>query len=568
MVKEQKNKSRSQKLNVWVLMAMVLGVVVIANVLGEFAFFRIDLTEDKRFTLGEPTKKLLNELDETVYVSCYLGGDLPSGFNQLKQSVDEMLNEFRVQSNGRIEFEFIDPYEIASGKERSDLFLQLQNRGLKSFELEDLRDDEVVRKIVWPAAFVRIGEAEAPVSFLKDQMGMAPGIVLHNSMMGVEYELGNAIASLKIGAKPKVAFVTGHGELPEEKVADISQELSRKYEVSRLDLTRYKVGKLEQYDAIIIAKPDTFFSEVDKYQIDQYIMKGGKVLWFIESLVATMDSLKGSPYTTTLDYNLNIRDILFKYGVRVNLDLVQDYNSHQIPVFAGGSGNNNNMRRWPYFPLVTPTIDHPVVKNLGLVWFQFANGIDTVPSPGIKKTVLLQSSGNSRIVHHPHRISLQLAGMNLSPALFDRGEQNLAVLLEGKFTSFYKNRLTPETLKNPDYGDFTESGDQGKVIVVSDGDVLANGVNSANGQQYALGYDRFTGQSFANKAFVMNCMDYLLDESGLFELRSKDYKLRLLQQGKVKDEQVLWQGINLVLPVLLLVLAGLVYNFLRRRKYT
>lgn len=568
MVNQKKNKSRSQKLNTWVLLLMVLGGVVVANVLGEYVFFRIDLTEDKRFTLGEPTEKLLNELDETVYVSCYLSGDLPSGFNQLKQSVEEMLNEFRVQSDGKIEFEFIDPYEIASGKERSDLFLQLQNRGLKSFELEDLRDDEVVRKIVWPAAFVRIGEEEAAVSFLKDQMGMAPGIVLHNSMMGVEYELANAIASLKSGLKPKVAFVTGHGELPKERVADISRELSLKYEVSRIDITQYRVGKLQEFDAIIIAKPDTFFEEVEKYKIDQYIVKGGKVLWFIESLVATMDSLKTAPATTTMDYDLNLRDILFKYGVRVNLDLVQDYNSHQIPVFAGGSGNNNNLRRWPYFPLVTPTIDHPIVKNLGLVWFQFANGIDTVPSPGIKKTVLLKSSGNSRIVHHPHRITLQLAGMNLSPALFDNGEQNLAVLLEGEFTSFYKNRLAPETLKNPDYGDFQEKGNEGKVIIVADGDVVANGINSASGQQYALGYDRFTGQSFANKAFVMNCMDYLLDETGLFELRSKDYKLRLLQQGKVKNEQVLWQAINLVAPVLLLILAGLAYNFIRRRKFT
>lgn len=567
MVKNSK-KSKSQKLNAWFSVLLTLGLVVMANLLSEFVFTRIDLTEDKRFTLGQQTEDLLESVDDIIYVQCYLEGDLPSGFEQLKNGVREMLNEFSVKADGKIEYEFIDPYEMASGQERSDLFAQLQSRGLKSFELEDMREDEIVHKIVWPAAFVRLGEKEVPVSFLKDQMGMSPDVVLHNSIMAVEYELSNAIASLKQSRKKKVAFVVGHGELSGARTADIAREISLKYDVERVDITQYKVGKLEEYDAIIIAQPDTAFSDIDKYKLDQFVVKGGRVLWFVESLIASMDSLRDQPYTTTLDYDLNLRDMLFKYGVRINLDLVQDFNSHEIPVYAGKGTNNSNFRKWPYFPLVAPTSEHPIVKNLGLIWYQFANSIDTLPSPGIKKTILLKSSSNSRVVHHPHRITLQLAQVNLSPSLFAKGEQNVAVLLEGKFNSIFKNRLAPSTLKNPDYGTFQEDGEPTKMIVVSDADVIGNAVNPLNGQMYALGYDRFTGQSFGNKAFVMNCLDYLLDDYGLFQLRGKDFKLRLLQQGKVKEERSFWQGINLVMPVLILILAGFIYVFVRKRRFS
>lgn len=560
-------KSNSQKLNTWVFVLLVIAVVVVVNLLGSYVNFRLDLTEDKRYTLGEPTVRLLENLDETVYVSIYLDGDLPSGFQELKDGINDMLDEFRAQSGVKIEYEFIDPYEIAQGKERSDLFIQLSGRGLKSFELEDTRDDEIVRKIVWPSGFVRIGEKEAPVSFLREQMGMSSDLVLHNSVMGVEYELANAISNLLGTERKRIAVVTGHGEVPGNRLADIANEINLKYDIERIDITKYKVGKLEQYDAAIIVGPDSAFSSTDLYRLDHYIMNGGKVLWFIESLVATMDSLREQPYTTTLDYNLNLRDILFRYGVRVNLDLVQDYNSHTIPVYAGQGGGKANQRRWPYYPLVTPSSDHPIVKDLGLVWFQFPNSIDTLPSPGIEKTVLLKSSSNARIVHHPHRITLQMAQMNLNPGLFSNGGQNLAVLLEGKFTSFFKNKLTAKTLQNPDYGTFREESEPTKMIVVSDADIIANSVNPLNGQSYALGYDRYTGQSFGNKSFVLNCIDYLLDESGLFQLRGKDYKLRMLQQGRAKDEREYWQIVNVVVPILILVLAGVLFNYIRRRRF-
>ena len=565
MVRKQ-HKTSSQRLNTYVFIVLVIAIVVVLNLLGNYVNFRLDLTEDSRYTLGESTEHLLENLDEQVYVSCYLDGDLPAGFQELKEAIHEMLDEFRAQSGVDIDYEFIDPYEIAQGKERSDLFTQLAGRGLKSFELQDTRDDEIVRKIVWPSAFVSIGEREVPVSFLREQMGMSSDLVLHNSVMGVEYELANAISSLVQSHKKRIAVVGGHGEVPSNRLSEIARELSLKYDIERIDITQYKVGKLEQFDAAIIAGPDSTYSNADLYRIDHYIMNGGKVLWFLESLVATMDSLRTQNYTTTLDYNLNLRDLLFRYGVRVNLDLVQDYNSHTIPVMAGEGGTVN--RKWPYYPLVTPTSDHPIVKNLGLIWFQFPNSIDTLPAPGINKTILLKSSANSRIVHHPHRIMLQLTQMNLNPSLFSNGEQNLAVLLEGKFTSFFKNKLTKQTLANPDYGVFVDESPETKMVVVSDVDIIANGVNPLNGDSYPLGFDRYTGKSFGNKSFVLNSVDYLLDESGLFQLRSKDFKLRMLQQGRAKDERAYWQMINLVVPLVLLVLAGLLFNFLRKRRFT
>lgn len=561
-------RNSANRMDAIIRLLLVVVLVVITYLLADSFRWRFDLTEDNRYTLSEPTEDLLDELDRPIFISCYLEGDIPPGFEELRDAVEDMLLEFNARAGQNVQFEFVDPYELASGKERADLFAQLQDRGLKSFELQDMRDDEVVRKVVWPGAFVRMGEKEVPVTFLRDQMGMDPQRVLHNSVMGVEYELANAIIQLKSGAKKRIAFIEGQGELDGAHTADIARALGNRYDLERLNITRYKVGKLREYDAIVIAKPDTAFAEVDKYKIDQYVMNGGKVLWLVESLAASMDSLKTQSYAVTMDYPLNLRDMLFRYGVRVNLDLVQDFNCHNIPILVGGGTGRSNFRNWPYFPLVSPDSDHPIAKNLGLVWFRFANSLDTVRAEGIDKTVLLKSSSNSRLVHHPHRINLQMARLQLDPAVFQNGNQAMAILLEGEFESVFKNRLAPETLQNPDYGNFREKGSRTKMIVISDGDLIANDVNPTTGQAYALGYDRFSKESFNNKTFLLNCMDYLLDDSGLFALRSKDFKLRLLEKGKVRARGSMWKTVNLILPLILLGIFGLAFNYLRKRNYS
>ena len=561
---ESINKSRT---NTFLQTGLLVGLLLIVLVLSNQLYLRLDLTEDSRFTLGEPSKELLKEIERPVFVTVYLAGDLPSGFERLREAVQDMLDEFRYYSDVAIEYEFVDPYEIATGKARSDLFIQLKGKGLKSFELENMKDDEIVRKVVWPSALVKMGEEEVAVSFLKDQMGMDPQVVLHNSEMGVEYELAKAIHKLRHPKEKRIAFIDGHGELPGIELADIGQELALHYKVDRLSLPRYKPGKLEQFDLVVIAKPDSDFTVVDQYKLDQYVMNGGSVLWIQESLRADMDSLRTQASFLTMPYELNnLNNLLFKYGVRINTDLVQDYNCHRIPIMAGNTSNQANFRQWPYYPLLAPRSEHPIVRDLGLLWTQFPNPIDTVAVPGIKKTILLQSSDNSRLLRHPHQVSLNMARINLDPAIFNKGPQNLSVLLEGNFTSAFKNRLTPKTLNNPEYGAFKEEG-QAKIIVVSDAALIANQVNQLNGSVYALGFDRFTQQTFGNKSFILNCVDYLIDDSGLFQLRSKDYKLRLLERGKSKTEALFWQLLNLVAPLVLVVVFGFTYIFIRRRKF-
>ena len=567
MVKEK--KIQSKKINIAVQLILLTVLIVLVNVVSYYAHFSIDLTEDKRFTLGDQTKEMLSKVDETIYVKVYLDGDLPAGFTRLRNATKDLLDEFRGEIAGELEYEFIDPYSIATGAQRSDLFKQLSSKGLVSFELEDMKDDEIVHKVVWPSAIITIGEREMPITLLKNQEGIDPLQVLHNSEMGLEYEFATMLSRLLMPRKPSIAFVTGHGELDKNHLVDLARQLAPYYDLERISISDYKVGKLEKYDAAIIAKPDSLFSEVDKYKIDQYIMKGGKVLWLIESLIAEMDSLEAQPFTTTMEYQHNLQNLFFRYGFRLNLDIVQDFNSHVIPIFAGRGSGNANLRPLPYYPLVTPISKHPIVKNLGLIWFQFASSIDTtIKTSGIKKTVLLQSSKNSRVVRHPHRVNLQTARFNLEPSIYNNGDQPLAVLLEGKFTSAYKNRVSPATLNNPDYGKFIEESEPNKMIVVSDGDIAANAVNRRTSKIYPLGFDPYTQKSFANNSFILNCIDYLVDDNGLFELRGKDYKLRLLEKGKIKDEKTYWQSLNLILPVVLMLLFGLAYNFIRKRQFT
>jgi ABC-2 type transport system permease protein len=405
--------------------------------------------------------------------------------------------------------------------------------------------------------------------------------MINRAVNDLEYEMTNSIRKLYANKKPTVAFIEGHGELDSLETKDISLSLEEYYSVSRVKIDSnltslvYRgerdslVKFVPRFKAIIIAQPDSAFSEKDKFIIDQYIMRGGKVLWIIDRVEASMDSLSRNPASLVYPKDVNLDDQLFKYGARINTNLIMDLRSSVIPIIVGRVGNQPRYepKRWPYFPLSLPPSNHPIVNNLNATRFEFASSIDTIAAEGIKKTVLLSSSKRTQLINTPARISLNILKEQPDPRFYNLQNIPMAVLLEGRFTSNFKNRIPPAIKENKQIGFLEQSEKDGAMIVVSDGDVIKNGVSKTTGRLSPLGYDKYTGELFGNRDFVLNCLNYLCDDSGLISVRSRIIKTRLLDDTKIKGERTNIQLKNVLVPLLIIALMGFILNFLRRRKF-
>jgi ABC-2 type transport system permease protein len=557
------------KLQTTINVLILLVIILLINIISQFYFTRLDLTKDKRYSISDISKEKLKNLDDIVFVKVYLDGDLPAGFRMLRESTKEILDEFVAYGGKKVAYEFIDPSAARSNQEKRQIYDQLMEQGIEPLNLEVVSSkDKKTQNIIFPGAIMTYRNKSVSLSLLQQQIGVEPDVVINNSIVSLEYQFMNALNKLSTPRKKRIAFIQGHGELDEKHTRDIFKSLSDYYDVERINLPRTKVGKLDPFDIIVIAKPDSVFDKLEKYKIDQFVMKGGRVLWLVDKLLADMDSLDPNGVGTTMEYPIDLDDILFHYGVRINSDLVQDLQCHMIPVIINKGSNQQDFRPWTFYPLVVPMSANPIVNNLNAVWFRFANTIDTVGSPNIKKTILLQSSYNSRVLPNPALISIQQISEPVNEAMYQSGPKNLAVLLEGTFTSIYRNRISPETLESGEYGKFKEVSKPTKMIVISDGDVISNMVSKIREQTYPLGYDRYTNQSFGNKILILNCIDYLADDSGIMQLRSKHFQLRLLNKAKIKSHRLKWQVINMGLPVLFIILFGMVYNYVRKQKYT
>lgn len=550
---------------------IICGIIILLNIISHFYYHRFDLTKDKRFSLGKASKTLIKSLDDVVYVKVYLDGDLPAGFRRLREATKELLDEYKAYAGKKIEYEFFDPSESKVKEERYNTYKQLMNEGLEPVNLEVKEEnDQKTEKIIFPGAIVTYKNKSLPLSLLQQQLMISPEEVIHNSIISLEYEFSNTIRKLQIGKIPRIAFIVGHGEADAMSTFDIYKSLSQYYEVVRLNLPYSRIEVLKNFDAIVVVKPDSQFHELEKYEIDQFIMNGGRSLWFVETLLADIDSMKENGIMLTMDYPLNLNDMFFKYGFKVNYNIVEDINCQYIPLLTPNQsgGSKRDFRLWPYYPLVFSTSSHPIVNNLNAIWFRFANSIDTVYSPGIKKTILLQSSAQSRLKMHPVKISLDHIREVDYPAIFNKEPQILALLLEGTFTSLFRNRPIPPAIPMELQKKFMEKSKPDKMIIVSDGDVIMNDVSHTQETYYPLGFDHYTNQTFGNKTFVLNCVDYLLDESNLMQLRTKYFKLRLLDKAKYKGKEIKWQVINLVIPVLVVLLFGFIFIYVRKIKHS
>lgn len=429
------------------------------------------------------------------------------------------------------------------------------------------KDDESTQKLIVPGAIFYYKGKEYPVNLLKAQFGQSPETVINESIELMEYELANVLRKSVATNAKQVAFIDDNGELDKWDVADASQELKQFYSVTRIPLALQTPESLGKNDALIIAKPTTAFTEYEKFLLDQFVMHGGKILWLLETQIADMDSLNKSPLFMTGSYELNLDDMLFKWGVRIHAGLVQDLQCNAIPILSTMRNGNPQQKLlpWMFFPVAAPPAQnaHIIVKGIDPVFFQFVSGLDTTANKDVKKTVLLYSSPYSRSVPAPVQVDLNLARVQPDPSMFNQGSIPIAVLLEGRFNSLFQYRPGARPNALP-YKEFIENG---KMIVVSDGDVIRNQRKQSTGEIFPLGYDRYTNQQFGNKRFILNCMDYLCDDSGIIEVRAKEIKLRLLDKGKLKSERTKWQLINMVAPLLLLVVFGGINKWYRNRKY-
>lgn len=566
------HKRKQQQQQAILRLLIMVAILVCVNMLAVRFHFGLDLTREKRFTLTQPTKNLLRNMKDVAVIDIYLKGKFPAGFQRLAESTRERLQSFRDIAGKKIVFRFIDPMEGKSEDEKEGIYNQLSERGVLPMRLQVQGEEEgYSEKIVFPYALVQYNDRMMPVRLLENNQGMSPWENLNYSESLLEYKFANAINKLKYPTKPEIAYLVGNGETLGIHSYDLLSTLSGPYTVDTFDLVS-NIYIPRTYKAIIINKPTQAFDDKEKFKIDQYIMNGGRVLWALDQLNTPMDSLQHSEEMIAMDYGLNLDDQLFKYGVRVNSDLIEDLQCLPLPVTVGVTGGKPDIqyRNWIYFPVFTAESHHPIVKNMDAVAGMFVNSIDTIANPEVTKTILLNSSKYSRRAASPVRVSLSMLKYPLKPEMFQKPNQAVAVLMEGKFKSVFQNRLHPNFLRilhDSLKQDFKSSVDSAtSMIVISDGDMLENDFTQAEGP-LEMGYWKYSRDRFANKTFILNCLEYLTDHSGLIEARSKDVRLRLLDSGRIKKEKTTWRVLNIGLPVLLVLIFASAYLFFRKRRY-
>lgn len=544
---------------------IIVIAVILINVISGVIYQRFDLTKDKRYTLSEASKSLISELDAPLIIDVFLEGDFPSEFRLLQTEVRQLLDEFSLQNN-EVYINYINPIADESTRERN--IEELTKSGLEPYVNTNNSNGKVTQELIFPWAFASYNDETVKIPLLKRSITQPLQEQITNSIQALEYAFADGFSKLLKPKSKKIAILKGNGELGDLYIADFLKTLQPYYNIAPFTLDSVAsnpegtLNKLIEYDLVIAAKPSVAFSENEKLILDQFTMNGGKSLWLTESVIMDKDSLyndSGTSVSVLRDLNLN--DFFFKYGIRVNPSLVKDLYSAPI-MLAIGEGSQAQVQpiQWQYSPLAASNPEHPITTNLNLVKFDFVSPIDTLKNK-ISKTVLLQSSPKSKLEGVPTQIALANVTQSPDENTFNLGPQNLAVLLEGEFTSVYDKRVLPFKLRN-----FKSKGSPSKIVVIADGDVIKNEVVRRKPQE--LGFDQLTGKAFGNKEFLLNTVNYLLDDTGLIKIRAKNIEIAYLNNELVAKDKTKWQLITIGLPILLLALFGFLFNYFRKKKYT
>lgn len=547
------------------IIGITLIAIIVINLISNQVYKRFDLTKDKRYTLSEAAKQTIETVDAPIIIDVFLEGDFPSEFRRLRNETQQILEEFAV-SNDNLIFNFINPLEDEATREQR--IQQLAQRGMQPFQITVQENGKTSQEVVIPWALASYNQQTVIVPLIKNKIGATDQELVNSSIQNLEYVFAEAFKKLVNPKGKKIAILRGNEQLKDAYVADFLQKLGEHYFLAPFTLDsvasnpQKTLNDLNDFDLIISAKPMEPFSEEEKYVLDQYTMQGGKSLWLTEAIIMDQDSLyRNSGKAVAIMKDLNLNDFFFKYGVRINPVMVNDLYSAPITL-AIGEGSNAQFQpvQWPYSPLAANNPNHPITTNINPVRFDFASQIDTLKN-SVDKTILLRSSQLTKLVGVPSEVDLEIVTKEPDPKTYTNPYQSLAVLLEGEFTSVYKNRVKPFQLTD----DKTTSIST-KMIVIADGDVIKNDVIKNKPQE--LGFDRMTGRRFGNTEFLENAVNYLLNDDGLIQIRTKEVALQFLDPLKIEEEKTKWQIVNIALPLVILALFGFGFSYIRKRKYT
>lgn len=586
MKKDKDNKKRNLRQASWIELGAGILLIIFANIISNYLFARIDLTAEKRYSLTQATKQLVKSIDEPVLFRVYLkdtaSAPFPADFKRLQNETKQMLNQMRAY-NKNIQYEFVNPNSFTNPEERRGFYQKLIQKGIQPTQIQTGNGSGMTQTIdIVPAATVTYKGRETAIQLLQQQKYVSQDELLNNSIQNLEYVLSNAIRSLARVDQPRIGFLAGHGELGGGNLYDIQSALQEYYALSYVSLdsninvltgrqqkSDSSFGFYNKYDLLIVSKPTQAFNDKDLYILDQYVMYGGKILWLIDPLDADLDSLARQPQMAATRYNLRLDEMLFNYGVRINPDIIMDVRCRPIPMAVGMVGDKPQLKfcPWYYFPEIVPTAQHPIVRNLDLIKTDFVSSIDLIDNDDdVEKTVLLTTSEYSRVKNAPAIIDLNDGKIEPDQRLYNKQNLPIAVLLEGCFKSMFRNRLSPEFTEQAAMG-FKESSKPTKMIVISDGDMIKNRYNYNDGSGYPMGYDNYTNTLYANKEFILNAANYLTGDEGFMSSRSREIKLRKMDAMKIQSNRTKYQLLNVLLPSAIILAAGAVILFLRKRKW-
>ena len=553
-------RTKSKLLNLlWVCLALIA-----LNVFSAYFYARVDFTKEKRYTLTTKSEEVLNAAKKPVIITVFLEGEMPAAFKRLRNATSDLLADYKAYSGADLKVEFVDPLEDLSGAERDTAINNLYQLGIEPTTLNIKNEDGFAQKVIFPMAIVESGDKHIAIKLLQnlDAAGSYEQNI-NNSIQNLEYLFTSTIQKVLSGEYPRIGLTEGNGELADPYLSDAMKSLSESYEVGRVNLDLIDQRGLDKLTLLIIAKPQTAFTEAQKYKLNYFVMNGGRVVWCIDQVTAELDSMGRTGEQLAVNNSLNLDDMLFMYGARINYNLIADANCAEIPLSI--SGQQIQLAPWVYFPLLMPDTASSIVKNIDAVRSEFISTIDTIGLKDVHKHILLQSSAFNQVHNTPKMLSLQMVAERPDPRAYASVPQTTGVLLEGSFPSVFLNRGVPVGISTA--YPMPANSKSTKMIVISDGDIFKNQVSSADGSAFPLGFDRYTQRNYGNKALLLNVVDYLSNDNNLISLRNKEVKIRLLDKTKLRAEKLRWQLINVMAPLLMLILFAIFQHYYRKHKY-
>ena len=547
------------------LIGLLTGLILL-NIASQYVYTRIDFTKEKRFTLTPKSKTILKEAKKPITITVFLEGDLPSAFKRLRNATKDLLTDYKVYAGTDINIEFVDPISGLSAAEQDTAINHLYQVGIEPTTLNIKNDNGFAQKTIFPMAMVEGNGNQLSLKLLQnlDASGNYEENI-NNSIQNLEYLFTSAIQKVLSGQHSRIGFTEGNDELSDLLLNDAIKSLSDSYDVGRVNLNQIDKAGLDKLKLLIIAKPEKEFTETEKYKINYFVMNGGRVVWSIDQVSASLDSLRGAGEQLAFNKKLNLDDMLFVYGARVNYDLIADANCAEIPLSMGGQQGQIQMAPWVFYPILMPDTANSLVKNIDGIRSEFVSTVDTIAVKGISNKVILQSSAYNKVHNTPKMLSLQMVAEQPDPREYASVQRTVGVLLEGKFQSVFLNRPVPAGITEQ-YVVPAESKPT-KMIVIGDGDIFKNQISARDGSVFPLGFDRYTERNYGNKALLLNIADFLSNDDNLISLRNKEVKIRLLDKVRLRTEKLQWQLINVVFPLLLLISFAIFQHYYRKHKY-